>query len=337
MATQATVPYAEALSRNIATPGLALEEVFRKVRIDVSQKTDGGQVPWEETSLTQEVILAEAAVTAEPVGVVAPKTTTLDPALEASRAFLLAVAANSIEAYDAFLQKYPTAKETPQAMQNLTMLSDEKHWRDAVAQNTLGAYKIYLNLNPQGSYAAEAKDKIATLQLKPKKPAESAAIATPPAQQPALERMVQSIGFDVFGSDINSIKNLSFAACSEVCAGDPNCAAASYRSDLQRCYLKSSATLVVLNGKADMAIKAKVRNSVRISDFELLPQTDVPGGDLFPNSVKTKSAQGCLEVCETTTGCNAFSFVTSNNACWLKSGAGSVLDNPPVVSGRRIR
>jgi hypothetical protein len=92
-----------------------------------------------------------------------------------------------------------------------------------------------------------------------------------------------------------------------------------------------------LNGKVDIAMKADIRDRVRISDFEVLPQSDIPGGDLFPNSTKAKSAQGCLEMCENTSGCNAFSYVTSNKACWLKSGVSALVGNPPVVSGRRVR
>jgi uncharacterized caspase-like protein len=42
----ANSPYAEALAKHLVTPGLVLEEIFRKVRIDVSLLTDGAQVPW---------------------------------------------------------------------------------------------------------------------------------------------------------------------------------------------------------------------------------------------------------------------------------------------------
>lgn len=329
----ANSPYAEALAKHIATPGLVLEEVFRKVRIDVSLQTDGAQVPWEETSLTQEVILAnKSAVTVE---VVAPQVVvpTTDPAVEANRAFLLAVATNSIESYDEFMRRHPGAKELQQATRNLTMLSDEKHWREATAQDTLGGYKIYLNLHADGSYAAEAQNKVAVLTARPVLP--PVQLSPPPVQ--SFDRMVESQGFDVFGHDIGSVKGLDFSGCSAACAANSNCAAAAYRSDLRRCYLKSTATLVVLNGKVNIAMKTDIRDRVRTSDFEVLPQSDIPGGDLFPSSAKAKSAQGCLEMCENTSGCNAFSFVTSNKACWLKSGVSGLVGNPPVVSGRRVR
>jgi hypothetical protein len=324
----ANSPYAEALAKHIATPGLVLEEIFRKVRIDVSLLTDGAQVPWEETSLTQEVVFAEKTSATTVVQTTPVLQPTSDPAVEANRAFMLAVAANTIESYDEFMRKFPAAKDVPQAMHNLTMLSDEKHWREATAQDTLGAYKIYVNLHADGSYAAEAGNKIEALSSK------IAPQVTPP---PTLLHMVESKGFDVFGSDINTVKGIEFSACSAACDSNPNCAAVSYRSDLRRCYLKSTATLIVLNSKVSVALKSDLQDNVRVSDFEMLPQNDIPGSDLFPNSAKASSAQNCLEMCENTSGCNAFSYVTSNKACWLKSGVGSIIANPPVVSGRRVR
>ena len=322
----ANSPYAEALAKHIATPGLVLEEVFRKVRIDVSLSSNGAQVPWEETSLTQEVMLAETAGSPV-VAAIAVATPTTNPAVEANRAFMLAVATNTIESYDDFLRKHPGAKEVQQAMHNLTMLSDEKHWREATLQDTLGAYKIYLNLHADGTYGAEARNKIEILSSK------TAPQVTPPPTSP---RMVESKGMDVFGSDINTVKDVEFSACSAACDSNPNCAAASYRSDLRRCYLKSTATLIVLNSKVSVALKSDLQGNVRVSNFEMLPQNDIPGSDLFPNSAKASSAQNCLEMCENTSGCNAFSYVTSNKACWLKSGVGSIIGNPPVVSGRRV-
>ena len=44
--------YTAALARAMAEPGLKIEEVFKKVRIAVREKTKGEQTPWESTSLT---------------------------------------------------------------------------------------------------------------------------------------------------------------------------------------------------------------------------------------------------------------------------------------------
>ncbi len=44
--------YTAALAQAMADPGLKIEEVFKKVRIAVREKTKGEQTPWESTSLT---------------------------------------------------------------------------------------------------------------------------------------------------------------------------------------------------------------------------------------------------------------------------------------------
>jgi uncharacterized caspase-like protein len=44
--------YTSKLLKYINVPGLTLEEVFKKVRIDVSTESNGRQIPWENNSLT---------------------------------------------------------------------------------------------------------------------------------------------------------------------------------------------------------------------------------------------------------------------------------------------
>jgi Caspase domain len=44
--------YTQALLANMGIPGLPVEQVFKRVRVDVMQKTHGAQVPWENSSLT---------------------------------------------------------------------------------------------------------------------------------------------------------------------------------------------------------------------------------------------------------------------------------------------
>ncbi len=44
--------YTAALLENIALPGLTIEQVFKRVRSKVAQRSEGKQTPWESTSLT---------------------------------------------------------------------------------------------------------------------------------------------------------------------------------------------------------------------------------------------------------------------------------------------
>ncbi len=44
--------FTEELMRNLQVPGLKIEEVFKRVRVGVQERTAGRQVPWESSSLT---------------------------------------------------------------------------------------------------------------------------------------------------------------------------------------------------------------------------------------------------------------------------------------------
>jgi formylglycine-generating enzyme required for sulfatase activity len=44
--------YTQYLLKHITTPGLKVEDVFKKVRVDVEKSTQGGQLPWELSSLS---------------------------------------------------------------------------------------------------------------------------------------------------------------------------------------------------------------------------------------------------------------------------------------------
>jgi len=57
-------PFTQALLKHIKTPGLEIRTMLSRVRSDVIEITGGKQVPWENSSLTGEVVLVPAAATA---------------------------------------------------------------------------------------------------------------------------------------------------------------------------------------------------------------------------------------------------------------------------------
>lgn len=50
-------PYTSALAKAIRTPGLDVEAIFEHVRLEVETATDGEQVPWESSSLSEAVYI----------------------------------------------------------------------------------------------------------------------------------------------------------------------------------------------------------------------------------------------------------------------------------------
>ncbi len=53
-------PYTSALARAIRMPGLPIEQIFKKVRLDVLSATDGVQMPWDSSSLTRDFVFEPA-------------------------------------------------------------------------------------------------------------------------------------------------------------------------------------------------------------------------------------------------------------------------------------
>jgi len=52
-------PYAKHLLKRIATPNLQVEDLFKRVRVDVMQESDGVQQPWDSSSLSGTVVLCD--------------------------------------------------------------------------------------------------------------------------------------------------------------------------------------------------------------------------------------------------------------------------------------
>ncbi len=68
--------------------------------------------------------------------------------------------ANTAEAYEQFLKKYPTGEFTAQAQSRLKELSDVRDWQKARDADTPEAYQAYLTEYPDGQSAVEARNRI---------------------------------------------------------------------------------------------------------------------------------------------------------------------------------
>lgn len=324
----ANSPYAAALANNLGRPGLVIEEVFRRVRVEVNQETNGEQMPWEETSLTHEIRLAEGAAPPPPDLEQRPAVNnTAGDELVAQRAFLKAVAVNTIEAYDDFINRYPRSNKAKEALRVIEMLTDELNWRDALNSDSIGSYRRYLALHKDGSYVEEARAKI-----EEKTRAVVKRTDEPLAPQSELQRVFQDApGHDAYGFDYKVIKNTSYKACKSACSEDDECKAITYNKSARWCFFKSNANLLMRNAGADAAIAPEVRGNIRVSDITVHLRTDVTGYDYY--SIPRTDFGGCFTACESDANCRAFSFVRKNNSCWLKMAVGRLKVNRNVDSG----
>jgi len=97
--------YTGQLLRYMNTPGLKVEDVFKRTRVAVKQASGGRQIPWESTSLEGDFYFAQGSGAAA-----SPATVNLDDEL-----WQLVGGAGHPSAYRAYLEKFPDGKYAAQA------------------------------------------------------------------------------------------------------------------------------------------------------------------------------------------------------------------------------
>lgn len=99
--------YTSNLLRFISTPGLKVEDVFKRTRVAVKQQSQGRQIPWESTSLEGDFYFADPSS-----GSAAASTA---HSAEEPNVWAMVVASNSARAYQAYLDRYPHGSHVPDA------------------------------------------------------------------------------------------------------------------------------------------------------------------------------------------------------------------------------
>jgi uncharacterized caspase-like protein len=161
--------YTSHLLRQMATPGLAIEEVFKRTRVAVKQSSSGRQIPWESTSL-------EGSFSFAP-GSGADAGTTANGNTNAN------------------------ATATASIQSNQTGLSEQELWTILVDTGTPSAYRAYLDKYPQGSHAQDARTRLSASNEVAS--AGSRTAAAPSPTQPAATRAAGGFSFSAAEAELD--------------------------------------------------------------------------------------------------------------------------------------
>jgi len=129
--------YTEELLRSLREPGLKVEEVFKRVRTGVVQKTNGQQTPWESSSLTGDFVFNQTIIIQPPAVQAAsppPAATVaaLPPGGGDREVVFWESVRNSSDAadYDEYLRRYPTGTFADLARLRIERLSKQTDKRE---------------------------------------------------------------------------------------------------------------------------------------------------------------------------------------------------------------
>jgi outer membrane protein assembly factor BamD (BamD/ComL family) len=82
----------------------------------------------------------------------------------ATKKYEQAKIANSITAYENYLDKYEKSKYGPIARQELAILYEDRDWKDAKYNNSISGYKAFISKYPNSDKSILAKNKIAEIE-----------------------------------------------------------------------------------------------------------------------------------------------------------------------------
>jgi cell division protein FtsN len=136
--------------------------------------------------------------------------------------------ANTTDAYELFLKKYPSGEFSAQAQARAKELYEERDWQKARDTDTLEAYQAFLKQYPEGKWTEEARIRVENFTLasapstapataeppaapaKPSAPAKSAAAKAPAAKAPAPTKPHPAAG--PYGVQLGAFKSGADAA-----------------------------------------------------------------------------------------------------------------------------
>lgn len=179
--------YTQELLKNLHTPGLPLEAVFKRVRNGVMQASGDAQTPWESSSLTGDfyfIFTGSATVKAQTPATPTTPATRIKSNAEIEQELWDSIKdSNNLEALNEYLKGYPKGRFVTQAKILLVKLrkeptplpptktgpavtpsrtddAEDALWSEVQKGNSFHEYAVYLDQFPNGKFAALAKARI---------------------------------------------------------------------------------------------------------------------------------------------------------------------------------
>jgi hypothetical protein len=160
-------PYTSAFLNLARQPNLPIEQLFKRIRLEVAHSTDGAQTPWESSSLTSDFYFfgdtAVAAMRPPAHGPVVQMASNL-PTRSVQQAYDFVVSEGSPDYYQEFIQLFPDDPLCVRIRWLLANFLEAAAWHKAVMLNSPLAYKAFYESHVNSPYSLAALH----LESKPK-------------------------------------------------------------------------------------------------------------------------------------------------------------------------
>jgi uncharacterized caspase-like protein len=170
--------YATALSEMIKADALPLDELFGRVRVRVSELTQGAQLPWHVSRVEEPFLFFQRTGGAVPrPDRFAELQSRPVRDFDAEEAYLAALARDRLQDYQAFLTAYPDHPLASRVNAIIAARREAITWRRTTEVDTAEAYWSYLRRYPRGPHAAEARQRLTQIAAALEPPASFGEIA----------------------------------------------------------------------------------------------------------------------------------------------------------------
>src|SRR6266702_3829587 len=152
-------PYTDAFLRLAHEKNVPIEQLFKRVRLEVNNSTDGRQTPWESSSLTSDFYFfgdTAVAATRAPAQVKTAYAVDNLPSRAVRQAYDYVLAENSVDNYQEFIRLYPQDPLCDRIRILLGSLLQANAWHHAVLANSPIAYKSFYDKYSNSPYAQSA-------------------------------------------------------------------------------------------------------------------------------------------------------------------------------------
>jgi Caspase domain len=149
-------PYTDAFLHLAREPNLPIEQLFKRIRLEVNHATEGLQTPWESSSATSDFYFfgdtAVAAARTAEHGPVVQMASDM-PWRAVDQVYDYVLSEDTSEYYQEFITRFPNDPRSDRIRHLLFNLTQAAAWHQAVLANSPLAYKNYYEHHADGPYA----------------------------------------------------------------------------------------------------------------------------------------------------------------------------------------